>query len=85
MLRVEYLRFNCRLSSISETTKKEVNELKCHERKILKQTELIKSALNELGCEEVPSGCDLSIDSQTFISNSSEQVDYNHNLEACNN
>lgn len=41
---------------------------------MLKQTELIKSALNELGCEEVPSGCDLSIDSQTFISNSSEQV-----------
>lgn len=41
---------------------------------MLKQTELIKSALNELGCEEVPSGCDLSIDNQTFISNSSEQV-----------
>lgn len=41
---------------------------------MLKQSELIKSALNELGCEEVPSGCDLSIDNQTFISNSSEQV-----------
>lgn len=41
---------------------------------MLKQAELIKSALNELGCEEVPSGCDLSLDNQTFISNSSEQV-----------
>lgn len=41
---------------------------------MLRQAELIKSALNELGCEEVPSGCDLSIDSQTFISSSNEQV-----------
>ncbi|XP_044263147.1 tyrosine-protein kinase Fer isoform X1 [Tribolium madens] len=60
--------------AIAETSKKELNELKCQERKMLKQTELIKSALNELGCEEVPSGCDLSIDNQTFITNSSEQV-----------
>ncbi|XP_049820478.1 tyrosine-protein kinase Fer isoform X2 [Aethina tumida] len=57
-----------------DTSKKEINELKCQERKMLRQTELIKSALNELGCEEVPSGCDLSIDNQPFITNSSEQV-----------
>ena len=63
-----------RLITNVDSTKKEINELKCQERKMLKQTELIKSALNELGCEEVPSGCDLSIDNQTFISNSSEQV-----------
>lgn len=62
------------MSIVSDTVKKEINEYKCQERKMLKQTELIKSALNELGCEEVPSGCDLSIDSQTFISGSSEQV-----------
>ncbi|XP_017777355.1 PREDICTED: tyrosine-protein kinase Fer isoform X2 [Nicrophorus vespilloides] len=66
---------NNRLSYTGETNKKEVNELKCLERKMLKQTELIKCALNELGCEEVPSGLDLSIDNQTFISNSSEQGD----------
>ncbi|KAJ3640839.1 hypothetical protein Zmor_027376 [Zophobas morio] len=65
---------NNRLITNVDSTKKEINELKCQERKMLKQTELIKSALNELGCEEVPSGCDLSIDNQTFISNSSEQV-----------
>lgn len=41
---------------------------------MMKQTELIKSALNELGCEEAPSACDLSIDNQTFITNTSEQV-----------
>lgn len=56
-----------------EINKKEVNELKCLERKLQKQSELIKGALNELGCEEVPPGCDLSIDNQNF-SNSSEQV-----------
>lgn len=60
--------------SLVDTSKKDINELKCQERKMLKQSELIKCALNELGCEEVPSGCDLSIDNQTFISNSSEQV-----------
>lgn len=41
---------------------------------MLKQTELIKSALNELGCEEAPSACDLSIENQSFNCNSSEQV-----------
>lgn len=46
---------------------------------MLKQTELIKSALNELGCEEAPSACDLSIDNQTFINNSSEQVNIYEN------
>lgn len=69
-----YLLLLYRLPGAIDTSKKEINELKCQERKMLKQTELIKSALNELGCEEVPSGCDLSIDNQTFISNSSEQV-----------
>ncbi|KAJ8915238.1 hypothetical protein NQ315_015461, partial [Exocentrus adspersus] len=67
---------NNRLSTISiDTSKKEINELKCQERKMLKQTELIKSALNELGCEEAPAACDLSLDNQTFISNSSDQGD----------
>lgn len=62
-------------STLNETNnKKELNELKCMERKMLKQTELIKSALNELGCEEVPSALDISIDNQTFIGNSGEQV-----------
>ncbi|XP_030767595.1 tyrosine-protein kinase Fer isoform X2 [Sitophilus oryzae] len=67
---------NNRLSVISlESSKKEVNELKCQERKMLKQIELIKSALNELGCEEVPSGCDISIDNQpAFIESPREQV-----------
>ncbi|KAJ8961776.1 hypothetical protein NQ318_021377, partial [Aromia moschata] len=58
---------NNRLSTASvDTSKKEINELKC-------RPELIKSALNELGCEEAPAACELSIDNQTFITNTSEQ------------
>lgn len=36
---------------------------------MLKLADLIKAALNEVGCEELPSGCDdLSVD-QSFIEN----------------
>ncbi|XP_048522923.1 tyrosine-protein kinase Fer isoform X2 [Dendroctonus ponderosae] len=66
---------NNRLSLNLETSRKDINELKCQERKMLKQTELIRTALNELGCEEAPSGCDISIDNQpAFIDNSPEEV-----------
>ncbi|XP_072393549.1 tyrosine-protein kinase Fer isoform X2 [Diabrotica undecimpunctata] len=64
-----------RLSTINiDTSKKEINELKCQERKMLKQTELIRSALNELGCEEAPAACDLSIDSQNSFNGNTEEV-----------
>jgi tyrosine-protein kinase Fer len=43
--------------------RRELEELRCREREMQHQVEVIKSALSELGCEEVPSGCDLSIDS----------------------
>ncbi|XP_011305434.1 tyrosine-protein kinase Fps85D isoform X1 [Fopius arisanus] len=36
--------------------------LRCQEKKISRQTEIIRGALNELGCEELPSGCDLSME-----------------------
>ncbi|CAH2006302.1 unnamed protein product, partial [Acanthoscelides obtectus] len=65
---------NNRLSTASlDSSRKEVNELKCQERKMLKQTELIRGALNELGCEEAPAACDLSIDNHTFISNNASE------------
>lgn len=36
---------------------------------MLKMAELIKTALNEVGCEELPSGCDdISVD-PSFIEN----------------
>ncbi|KAK9688404.1 Protein tyrosine and serine/threonine kinase, partial [Popillia japonica] len=66
---------NNRLSISSEPNKKEVNELKCMERKMVKQTELIKSALNELGCEEAPPGLEDITDSPSYINNPCEQGD----------
>lgn len=36
--------------------------LHCQEKKLQKQAEVIRGALNELGCEELPSGCDLSME-----------------------
>jgi hypothetical protein len=41
--------------------------MRCQERQMTKLVDIIKSALNEVGCEELPSGCDdLSVE-QTFI------------------
>ncbi|XP_011251363.2 tyrosine-protein kinase Fer isoform X2 [Camponotus floridanus] len=37
-------------------------KLRCQEKKLQRQIEVIKGALNELGCEELPSGCDLSME-----------------------
>ncbi|XP_021919830.1 tyrosine-protein kinase Fer isoform X3 [Zootermopsis nevadensis] len=48
--------------------RRELEELRCREREMQHQVEVIKSALSELGCEEVPPGCDLSIDS-SFVDN----------------
>ncbi|KAK9688402.1 Protein tyrosine and serine/threonine kinase, partial [Popillia japonica] len=70
---------NNRLSISSEPNKKEVNELKCMERKMVKQTELIKSALNELGCEEAPPGLEDITDSPSYINNPCEQVSMSTN------
>lgn len=46
---------------------KDLNQLRCQEQRITKLADMIKNALNELGCEELPSGCDdLSVE-QAFI------------------
>lgn len=42
---------------------------------MLKSAEMIRTALNEVGCEELPSGCDdLSVE-QNFIENNGSPVD----------
>ncbi|KAK6617552.1 hypothetical protein RUM44_005140 [Polyplax serrata] len=53
-----------KLTSHSELAKKrhELIEMRCDERKLTKQSEMIKFAINELGCEELPSGCELPIE-----------------------
>lgn len=40
----------------------ELAELKCEEKKLSRQLDVIKKALTELGCEEIPPGCDLPMD-----------------------
>jgi len=48
---------------------KDLNALRCQERQMLKLADMIKTALNDVGCEELPSGCDdISVD-QSFIEN----------------
>nr|CAD7456375.1 unnamed protein product [Timema tahoe] len=58
--------------STVDSIKKETNELHCHERKLQRQIDMINGALKDLGCEEVPSGCDLSIET-TFVDSPEHQ------------
>lgn len=48
--------------------------LRCQEKQMLKLVDVIKTALNEVGCEELPSGCDDISVEQSFIENN-----INHN------
>lgn len=58
------------LFSLCGRHSKDLTFLRCQEKQMLKMADLIKTALNDVGCEELPSGCDdLSVDS-TFIENS---------------
>ncbi|XP_026845810.1 tyrosine-protein kinase Fer isoform X2 [Drosophila persimilis] len=54
----------------SHRQSKDLNALKCQEKQKQKLVDMIKCALNEVGCEELPSGCDdhLTLE-QTFIEN----------------
>ncbi|XP_077276596.1 tyrosine-protein kinase Fer isoform X3 [Temnothorax americanus] len=51
-----------RISVLDYSREREELRIRCQEKKLKKQVEVIRSALNELGCEEVPSGCDLSVE-----------------------
>ncbi|CRL07876.1 CLUMA_CG020915, isoform C [Clunio marinus] len=54
---------------------KELSSLKCEERQKNKLVEIIRSALNEVSCEELPSGCDdLSVEMENNNLVSSEQM-----------
>lgn len=41
---------------------KDLNALRCQEKQKQKLVDMIKCALNEVGCEELPSGCDDHLD-----------------------
>ncbi|XP_014208702.1 tyrosine-protein kinase Fer isoform X2 [Copidosoma floridanum] len=49
-------------SALDCAQEREELRLRCQERKLQRQVDVIRCALNELGCEEVPSGCDLSME-----------------------
>ncbi|KAJ8675221.1 hypothetical protein QAD02_011007 [Eretmocerus hayati] len=49
-------------SSLDYSQEREELRLRCQEKKLQRQAEVIRGALNELGCEELPSGCDLSME-----------------------
>lgn len=67
----EFLNFKS-LHSCSHS--KDLNTLRCQEQRLTKLADMIKNALNELGCEELPSGCDdLSVE-QAFIDANVEQT-----------
>ncbi|XP_058456019.1 tyrosine-protein kinase Fer isoform X3 [Malaya genurostris] len=42
----------------SNKNSKELIAMRCQERQMQKQVEMIRAALNDVGCEELPSGCD---------------------------
>ncbi|GAB0088288.1 Tyrosine-protein kinase [Sergentomyia squamirostris] len=50
---------------------KDINALRCQEKQTLKLVDMIKTALNDLGCEELPSGCDDISVEQNFIDSTS--------------
>ena len=62
------LTFKCcmciiRISVLDYSREREELRLRCQEKKLQRQVDVIRGALNELGCEELPSGCDLSMES----------------------
>ncbi|XP_011864421.1 PREDICTED: tyrosine-protein kinase Fps85D isoform X4 [Vollenhovia emeryi] len=51
-----------RMSILDYSREREELRLRCQEKKLQRQVDVIRGALNELGCEELPSGCDLSME-----------------------
>lgn len=51
-----------RIPVLDYSHEREELRLRCQEKKLQKQVDVIRGALNELGCEELPSGCDLSVE-----------------------
>ncbi|KMQ93859.1 tyrosine-protein kinase fps85d [Lasius niger] len=51
-----------KISVLDYSREREELKLRCQEKKLQRQVEVIRGALNELGCEELPLGCDLSME-----------------------
>lgn len=59
---LKHLFSTTRISVLDNSREREELRLRCQEKKLQRQVDVIKGALNELGCEELPSGCDLSME-----------------------
>ncbi|KAI4502795.1 hypothetical protein M0802_001839 [Mischocyttarus mexicanus] len=51
-----------KICALDYSIEREELRLSCQEKKLQRQVDVIRAALNELGCEELPSGCDLSME-----------------------
>ncbi|XP_017757149.1 PREDICTED: tyrosine-protein kinase Fer isoform X1 [Eufriesea mexicana] len=59
-----------KISALDYSREREELRLRCQEKKLQRQVDVIRAALNELGCEELPLGYDLSMES-SFADSSS--------------
>lgn len=59
-----------KINLIPSRSSKDFVVLRCQEKQMVKMADLIKTALNEVGCEELPSGCDDISVEPGFIENS---------------
>lgn len=57
-------------------TEREQLRVRCQEKKFQREADIIRGALNELGCEELPSGCDLSMEGSFAEPPPALQVNY---------
>lgn len=63
-----------RISILDYSREREELRLRCQEKKLQRQVDVIRAALNELGCEELPLGYDLSMESSFADSPSISKV-----------
>ncbi|XP_028046995.1 tyrosine-protein kinase Fer isoform X2 [Monomorium pharaonis] len=63
-----------RISVLDYSREREELRLRCQEKKLQRQVDVIRGALNELGCEELPSGCDLSMEGSFTESTANNKV-----------
>lgn len=66
--------FFIRISILDYSREREELRLRCQEKKLQRQVDVIRAALNELGCEELPLGYDLSMESSFADSPSISKV-----------
>lgn len=63
-----------RISILDYSREREELRLRCQEKRLQRQVDVIRAALNELGCEELPLGYDLSMESSFTDSPSISKV-----------